>query len=291
MRDKRKFILIIETDLGRDPDDLFAICYLIAAGVDIRAILISPGDPDQVAVAKFLCSRTGLKIPVGVSHKDRTKRSSGGVHYDLLDKYNYPLEAKHDGMGADILGSLMTPDTDLFVIGPVTSVGTYLKFSGTRVRKATMQGGFLGYHQHDHYCPRIPKFNNKTWVPTFNLNGDREAGEIFLRADIMERRMVGKNVCHTVVFVPEMVEKLHPRCEASRLFREAAELYFRRHPEKKFHDPTAACLHLHPEIGTWVRGRTVKMKDGWGTELDPSGDYICAAVDYEQLWGYILGYN
>ena len=46
--------LIIETDIGRDPDDLFAIAYLIAAGANVRAVLISPGDPDQIAVARLL---------------------------------------------------------------------------------------------------------------------------------------------------------------------------------------------------------------------------------------------
>ncbi len=44
--------LIIETDIGHDPDDLFAICYLAAAGVNIRAICVSPGDPDQIAIAR-----------------------------------------------------------------------------------------------------------------------------------------------------------------------------------------------------------------------------------------------
>lgn len=46
--------LIIETDLGHDPDDFFAICYFIDAGIDIQLITISPGDPDQIAIAKFL---------------------------------------------------------------------------------------------------------------------------------------------------------------------------------------------------------------------------------------------
>ena len=51
--------LIIETDIGRDPNDLFALCYLFGAGADIRAITIWPGDPDQVAVVRFLLRQLG----------------------------------------------------------------------------------------------------------------------------------------------------------------------------------------------------------------------------------------
>ena len=46
--------IIIETDIGRDGEDFFALCYFFAAGADIKAIVISPGDEDQVAVAKLL---------------------------------------------------------------------------------------------------------------------------------------------------------------------------------------------------------------------------------------------
>lgn len=34
--------LIVETDIGHDPDDLFALCYLFSAGVNIKAILLTP---------------------------------------------------------------------------------------------------------------------------------------------------------------------------------------------------------------------------------------------------------
>jgi hypothetical protein len=57
--------LVIETDIGNDPDDLFAIAYLIAAGVTVRAVLITPGDPAQVAICRLLLSWTApaLRAP------------------------------------------------------------------------------------------------------------------------------------------------------------------------------------------------------------------------------------
>ena len=63
--------------------------------------------------------------------------------------------------------------------------------------------------------------------------------------------------------------------------------YLRKHEAKKWHDPTAAALHLHPEMGTWVRGRVSKIEGGWGTLMDEGGDRILADVDRDALWGCV----
>jgi inosine-uridine nucleoside N-ribohydrolase len=95
--------LIVETDLGRDPDDFFALCYFIDAGVHLQLITISPGDPDQVAVAKFILKECGLDIPVGVSDVNRNKRSVGSIHTELLKKYGYPEAVQSDGAGHEFM--------------------------------------------------------------------------------------------------------------------------------------------------------------------------------------------
>jgi len=287
--------LIVETDIGHDPDDFFAISYLIAAGVNIRAILISPGDPDQIAIARFLCEETGLKIPIGTSKTDRTKLSSGSIHHQLLKEYHYPLERKADGLGVDIIQDIVAayPESELFIIGPVSSVGKYMsKHPETHFKRATMQGGFLPYSL---YGPRQPHFDfeGKNWMPTFNLIGDRPAGIAFLSGNIGERRMVGKNICHTVLFNREVWEKRNNQVDvkniaAHNLFDKAALLYLERHDSKKFHDPTAAACHLHPEIGKWIRGNTVKEESGWTTKPNPEGDYVLADIDCDLLWSHLL---
>src|SRR5262245_46329720 len=115
--------LIIETDLGHDPDDFFAICYLAGAGVRIRAIVIVPGDRDQLAVARLLVKMLGLDIPVGASKPDSNKRSSGGMHYTLLGRFGFPREAGHDGPGDEVIAATVAafPDCEYLVIGPCTS--------------------------------------------------------------------------------------------------------------------------------------------------------------------------
>jgi len=290
--------LIVETDIGHDPDDFFAISYLIAAGVNIRAILISPGDPDQIAIARLLCDEVGLKIPIGTSKSDRTKLSSGSIHHELLKAYNRPLEAKGDGLGADILEDVVRnyPESELFIIGPVSSIGKYMaKHPEVHFKRATMQGGFLPYHLH---LPKVqlPDFDNKGWMPTFNLNGDRPAAQTFLAGNIDERRMVGKNICHTVIFNQEAWEKgdnqiTVKNVPALKLFEMAAYMYLARHESKKFHDPTAAVCMMHPEIGTWFRGNTIKQESGWTTKPNPDGDYVLADINYDHLWEFMLSFR
>jgi pyrimidine-specific ribonucleoside hydrolase len=175
--------VIVETDLGHDPDDLFALCYLAAAGTEIAAVTIVPGDPDQLAVARLLAKLIGRDIPVGASKLGRTKPSSGGVHHRLLDRFGVPRSAEPDGPGDEVIAAAVArhPDAEFFVIGPCTSTARYLARPDAIVpRRVIMQGGFLGYHLHAP-AVRRPEFEGREWVPTFNLNGDRRAAGVLLR--------------------------------------------------------------------------------------------------------------
>lgn len=285
--------LVIETDLGHDPDDFFAISYLMAVpGINVRAITIVPGDPDQIAIARLLIEQVGLDIPVGASKLNRGKLSSGSVHHQLLKKYGKSLESKPDGLGKDILADVLHEKSELFIIGPASSVGAYLReHPDARINRATMQGGFLPYSL---FRPQVAldKFEGLEWIQTFNLNGDRKGAVNFLEANI-QRQMVGKNICHTVVFDRSKFEKFAPPPNrAAEMFLEAAELYLEKHTEKKFHDPTAAVCHVHPEIGGWIFGKTVKREAGWSTDPgNRSVDRILGEIDYDMLWQHLQNWD
>jgi inosine-uridine nucleoside N-ribohydrolase len=281
--------LIVETDLGHDPDDFFTLCYLAGIGVRIRAICVVPGDRDQLAVARMFVKTLDLHIPIGASKPDSRKSSSGGIHHNLLDRFGFPREAGHDGPGDEVIAATMDrhPDCEFLVIGPCTSTACYLSRPDAFVpRRLTMQGGFLGY---DLYAPlvRLPQFEGRTWMPTFNLNGDRKGAELLLKAPIAERRFVGKNVCHTLLYdraFHATMPPADPDNPATVLFMAGMQAYLKHHEEKKWHDPTAAACHLHPEIGTWVRGQVKKIEGGWGTVADEDGDLILADIDRDALW-------
>lgn len=284
--------IIVETDLGHDPDDFLAICWLVSAGVSIQGIVLHPGDPQQISLATFLCHQLGLDIPVAAAIADRDKTFNLGVHQEIMDLYaSSGATTKPNSSSDDVFEFALQdiPECSLLVLGPVKASASWLKKTERVLYRATMQGGFLGYNV---YRPKVTldKFEGMTSCPTFNLNGDRKGGEVFISSEkIKERRFVGKNICHTVTYNAETHKSFKVKCRASELFYELMDLYLKRHDEKKLHDPTAAVCHLHPEIGTWVRGKTVKEGSGWATRLSENADYILADIDYNQLFDYLLG--
>lgn len=274
--------LIIETDCGHDPDDFFAICYLIAIGYNVKSIVVTPGDLDQLAITRLISETLGLNVPIG-SSKVSDKLSSGNFHYAMLDHYGYRHDGYSDGAGDEIIAKTFTDDCEFFVIGPPTNVGRYLKAGGKPPKALTMQGGFAGYHL---YEPSIkdPKFNGLVQVPTFNMNGDRKGTIEILNANIPERRFCGKNVCHTIFL--DSGKHFTPKNKASELFCLGMKELLSRKAEKKFHDPVAAVSHAHPEIGTWLKGKTTKMESGWGTvpSENGEGDDILVDLDRTAFW-------
>jgi len=283
--------LIVETDLGRDPDDFFALCYLVDAGVKLRAVVISPGDRDQIAVAKGLLTELGLDVPVGSARPESERSSAGGVHLRFLDRYRHAARRAADGAGHDVIATVRArhPEVELFICGPMQNIGRHLAGGGARFARATVQGGFLAYASHAHPVLHLQKFEGLDTVPTFNLNGDVKGAVHFLES-ATPTRFVGKNVCHTIVYdrrVHEAVTATPAKSRAGELLREVMGMYLEGHPVKMFHDPTAAVCHLHPEIGTWVEGTPYRHSGGWGTRVGRSPHRALADIDRDALWSHL----
>jgi hypothetical protein len=178
-----------------------------------------------------------------------------------------------------------------------------------------LQGGFLPYSK---YRPKISitKFENIFSVPTYNFNGNTKGVERIVQ-DSQRLQCVGKNICHTVEFYDWFFYdkfNVKPRNRAEELFIEAGNIYFGMHGSKKFHDPTAAVLHLHPEIGTWYNGKPLKIskkqngtttefldyigkmpseyyENGWTTQNWMDTHKVLADIDYDKLWDYITNFK
>ena len=287
--------LIIETDLGGDPDDFFALCYFIDAGIDLKGIVISPGYTDQIAIAKCFLKQVGLDIPVGSANPDKDKPSTNNFHIDLMKKYNCNLNEKPDDYGYKIIEN--NQDCELFICGPLSNTRQFLeKNPNAQISKATMQGGYVSYEAlaKVNIFPEktIPKFMGQETIQTFNLNGDVKGGELFFKANITDRRFVSKNVCHTIVYdkkVHEIIKCVAPKTRAGELLREGMDLYLDKHQEKKFHDPSAAVCHLHPEIAQWVRGDLYRANGRYGTNISDCGksSIIAKLYSYDILWEHL----
>ena len=288
--------LIVETDIGHDPDDFFALCYLFSAGVDIKTILISPGDESQIAIVEFLLKMIDKHqdVSIGVPILGRRKEKPTSIHKAMLDKYKFPYFSSKAKLSSNILDPLLREhkDIEFFGCGPLKNFEALCEHSGfLSLNRATMQGGFIGYDIHGLPVPRLPKFECKVKVPTFNLNGCIQGALKFLEMDIKDRRFVGKNVCHGITYdkiVHEYVKSIPAVNRASELLRDGMDLRLKSNSNGKlFHDPTAAICHLHPEIGIWVKAKPYREKGEWGATIDEYGDSILVDIDKEKLWNFL----
>jgi len=183
--------LLIETDIGHDPDDFFALCYLFTAGVDVKAILITPGDESQIAVVDFILKILDKSnIPIGVPLLGRRKEIPTNIHRGMLDKYKFPHFSTNAVLSHQLAMDILSQhgDIEFFGCGPLKTFGHIeLQY---QLNKAVMQGGFIGYNTHGLPVKKLEKYLGKERVPTFNLNGDVLGSFNFLKMDIKERRFI-----------------------------------------------------------------------------------------------------
>jgi inosine-uridine nucleoside N-ribohydrolase len=290
--DNKPIKMIVETDIGHDPDDFFALCYLFSAGVDIKAILISPGDESQIAIVDFLLKTLGkTDVLIGVPELGRRKEQPTNIHKALLDVYKFPYFSSNAVLSRQLAVDILTQheNIEFFGCGPLKTFG-HIELPRP-LNKAVMQGGFIGYDTHKINVKKLPKFEGKERCATFNLNGDRNGAHNFLNMDIKSRFFVGKNVCHYMVYDTEVHKKImsiKPENRAAELFREGMEWRFKLNRDgKKYHDPTAAVLHLHPTIGCWVRAKPYCENGEWGSRLHDKDDFVLISVDEDKVWEHL----
>jgi len=279
--------MVVETDLGRDMDDLLALCFMASQGVEFKVWFITPGDADQIAVAKMLRSQFGQTFPIFCSKPDRHKsgkHSSGGIHYKLLEHFDMPLFADPDPDGDFCISK-----DDVFVCGPVTTFPEKLE-AISELDQLFMQGGFIGFDVHDiEIAPehRLEKFEGLTEVSTFNMGGSKTRTLALLDAPFQQRTFIGKNVCHTILYDVEMHQDFQVRNEADEVFKLACDFHFEDKTHKAMHDVLASAIALDPSLGTFVSATPYCIKGKWGSTPDESNNRVLVDVDRNRLWEMI----
>lgn len=291
--------VFIETDIGRDPDDFFALCYLFDAGIDIKMISVSPGDKDQLAFVNFFLNEIDrTDVLFGPSQRWRNKSSVSGIHLILMDRYKFShsYEMPMGRYASNMIYDHWKEDDTLFIIGPMTGSAEFIDNYKPKINRAFIQGGYLSYEEqmgHGLYpSVQLEKFIGKRSVPSFNLCGDKQAAIDVINYDINDRRFISKNLCHTIVYdknIHDLIMSVSPKSRSGELFREGMSLYLEKHHEgKKFHDPLAAVCMVHPEIATWVRGNMICDDGKWRTSIDSCGtSFMASDVDRDAFWMHI----
>ncbi len=277
--------MIIETDLGHDPDDIFALMYLISAGLSIEAVCLSPGDPYQVKLTRALLHALGCGHTKIFTPRTRIAKPLPLVGWNLeaFRIFGGTDDTSDQPDGHETELDALNYTGEVFVCGPVKMVHR------TKFSSLTFQGGFVPYSLHQ---PRLKldKFANMEFCPTFNLGGTSKGIALDLIHRDVPQRWVGKNVCHTFTYTEarhrDMLRAYGPSGNL-RIFADLMTAYLQDRPEKAFHDPLAAVMHLHPELGTWICGKPVRKEGKWSTVL---GAHHCLVdlPDHDIVFGEYL---
>jgi len=268
--------VVYDTDIGRDPDDALSLLWLLSrSDVKLRALTITPGDADQVALAQFLLDETGNSdIPIGiVPGRAKGKRSVGGCHLRLMAKHGAQEVGRSDGAGWEILADALQkyPSATLLTTGPLNNIADLLRNTSVRVERAVSMGGYWG-------APGQPET-----MPEFNFSGCIWATEAFVASSRFGKRLlVGKNVTHQVLYDDGMHEEFGNVGRCSRPLALVHELMSLRSGKKKLHDPVATAAVIHEGLFTWEEVLPIKRKNHWGS-IRQTGTGIWAATSLDAL--------
>jgi inosine-uridine nucleoside N-ribohydrolase len=273
--------VIIETDIGRDADDLFALLYFIASGVTIDAIIVSPGDHDQVAVVRALLDHFDIKCPIITPAARVSKEVISNFHKWAIEHLGGKQIVMPDGHEELIPKG----KADLFVCGPAKLAHL------VDAKSITFQGGFVPYSM---YKPTktLDKFDGKEYCATYNLGGTKPAVATALLEMDVPHRWVGKNVCHTVVYTPEIHKQYSHIAESSkagRLHNLFISKYMEKAGAKAFHDPLAAMLMLNKEHGLWMQLKPHRERGEWSAKSTDEQHWSLVDLMYEPWEPYMRG--
>jgi len=281
---EKQIDVVWDTDIGRDPDDFLAGCFLLSRpNIRLKAITISPGDSDQVALAKFLLKETGCgDVPVGtVPDREKDKKSVGGCHLLLMKYYKVGMSASADGAGWEILEQTFKkhPNAILFTSGPLNNIGDLLRNTSIEVDLSVSMAGYW------------PEPGQPLSMPEFNFNGCGWAAREFVESKrFRKRQLVGKNVTHQVMYDDILHDQLRAAGKTSRPLALAHELMTQRTGQKKLHDPLAATAIVNENIFEWQEVVPLKRNHQWGSIPSPgSGIWAATSVDQSAFRGMFVG--
>ena len=274
-----------------DPDDFMTLLLLLGhPRVDLRAVTVTPGTPEQVGLVRWALRALGRDVRVGARNLDHGKPCVSAWHYAAYGD----IAASRDAEPASaLLLEVLDADTTLVTGAALKNLGDALRrVDGEglafRLGRLVIQGGFAG----EGVVPpalQLEKFRGRVTCPTFNLNGDPKSALLALaHPAIAQRRLVAKNVCHGVVYDAALHARVGEARERSRslaLIWAGMDHYLRHRPGGKiFHDPLAACCAIDPSIATWAEVEVFRERGEWGSRLSPgTGTSIIIDLDRERF--------
>ena len=138
--------VILDTDLGTDIDDTWALGMLLASPeVSLEAVITAHADtPHRAAIVTKLLDTWGrADVPVGIGMRGADlERRPQAAYLDGYGVDDYPGSVVEDGIGLLIDKVMSTPEPILVAIGPATNIAAAL----AREPRIAERARFIGMH-------------------------------------------------------------------------------------------------------------------------------------------------
>jgi len=264
--------------------------------VELRAVTITPGSQEQVALVRWLLQQLGLKnVRMGAQNWP----SNASKPVNLSTRFYKCFGRSQDGEpkceeAAQVLFECCDASVTLVTGAALHNLGDALRMDGFCLGRWVAQGGFAG----EGVVPpdkQLDKFKGKQTCATWNFGGNVPAAQAALASMAIERKIcVSKNVCHSVYYDDQFHMALRAaaaiqakeapkgaRAIAFEMMYDAMDEYLRHKPGgKKMHDPLALATALDESVCELVEVKLFCQKGQWGSILQPgSGVWISIAYD------------
>lgn len=296
---------IFDMETG-DPDDVLTLLFLGAnPAAELRAVTVSPGSDEQVALIRWLLEQMGLThVRLGAQSWPANAEKPSLLQGRFYKNFGRSHHGEPQCERADtVLLECCDESVTLVTGGPLTNLGAALRMEGFRLGRLVAQGGFAG----EGVVPpesQMDKFRGMQTCPTWNFNGNAAAAEAALASmSILRKVCVSKNVCHSVVYdgrwhrllgdaaQTEAENALGSRRELIfSMMHRAMDQYLRHKPGgKKLHDPLALAVAFDESVCELAEVALFREKGKWGSRLEPgSGTWISVAYNAPRFEAALL---
>lgn len=279
-----------------DPDDVLTLLFLGShPGVELRAVTITPGSKDQVALVRWLLQQMGLtQVRLGAqawpANADKSVQLNSRFYRSFgSSPRGDPICERADRVLLECCDERVT----LVTGAPLHNLGDVLKMDGFRLGRWVAQGGFAGQGVVPP-AKQMDKFRGQQTCLTWNFGGNIPAAQAALASTAISRKIcVSKNVCHSVFYDAEWHDALRVAAEAAAknepkgrrsvafgIMYNTMDDYLRHKPGgKKLHDPLALAVAIDESVCDLEEVELFCTKGQWGSRLSP-GSNIWISVAY-----------
>ena len=234
--------IILDTDIGNDPDDLLALAMILDRDdlFDLQAVITTGKNPTlRAQYVQYLCDISSQKIPIGLGVASDNSKEPTRIHTDFFKKLGADLSSSCSFPDArDILRKVLSPEVTILTIGPLSTLADFIVTSPScahQIHNVVSMGGF------------ISRSNKNKFVPEYNFGSDLTATKIVLAMNF-NHVCVTKNVCGGIIMsAEECISTNFSRSPARRFAFAFMRDWFQGRTQKKLHDPFTAVAALNTE--------------------------------------------